>query len=105
MSFSFFLLMISLIIFCITLIFVILLQNPQSGGSLSSTFGGTKRQMFGIENTNKFMDSVTWILFFFVIITIFFSNIITIDPNRIDDRTFKTPKSKEKPNIILPIKK
>ena len=46
-------------IISITLVLIIMVQNPKGGG-LSSSFGGGGSQMFGVQSTNKFLDRTTW---------------------------------------------
>lgn len=60
-------LMVVVIVVCILLILIILSQNPKGGG-LSSTFGGSGTQMFGVQKTNDFMENATWTLATFIVI-------------------------------------
>lgn len=81
MNFFFTVSMVFLMILCVILIFVILSQNPQGGG-LSGTFGrGGGTQMFGVHNTNKFMEKATWTLVCIIMIVILFASTIIADPS------------------------
>ncbi len=51
----------------ILLIIVILVQNPKGGG-LSSEFGGSASQMFGVQKTGDILEQLTWGFFAFLIV-------------------------------------
>ncbi|MCB9202530.1 MAG: preprotein translocase subunit SecG [Flavobacteriales bacterium] len=82
MSSAFILLMICVVVLCIILIFLILSQNPKGGG-LSSTFGGSGTQMFGVKNTNDFMDKATWTVASAIAIIIILSGIMIANPTSV----------------------
>lgn len=46
-------------IIAVLLILVVLIQNPKGGG-LSSEFGGTSNQMFGVKKTGDLLEQITW---------------------------------------------
>jgi preprotein translocase subunit SecG len=71
--------MIFVIIACILLILVVLSQNPKGGG-LSSTFGGSGTQMFGVQKTNDFMDNATWTLGGVIIVLSIFASVLIAKP-------------------------
>lgn len=49
------------------LIVVILVQNPKGGG-LSSEFGGSSSQMFGVQKTDDILEKLTWGFFTFIVV-------------------------------------
>jgi preprotein translocase subunit SecG len=71
--------MIFIIIACILLVLVVLSQNPKGGG-LSSTFGGSGTQMFGVQKTNDFMDKATWTLGGLIVVLSIFASILIAKP-------------------------
>ncbi|CVK15847.1 preprotein translocase subunit SecG [Apibacter mensalis] len=72
-------LMIFIIIACILLILVVLSQNPKGGG-LSSTFGGSGTQMFGVQKTNDFMEKATWTLGGVIVLLSIFASVLIAKP-------------------------
>jgi preprotein translocase subunit SecG len=72
-------LMIFIIIACALLILVVLSQNPKGGG-LSSTFGGSGTQMFGVQKTNDFMEKATWTLGGLIVILSIFASVLIAKP-------------------------
>ncbi|MDR2121557.1 MAG: preprotein translocase subunit SecG [Flavobacteriaceae bacterium] len=71
--------MIFIIVACALLILVVLSQNPKGGG-LTSTFGGSGTQMFGVQKTNDFMDKATWTLGGVIVILSLFASILIAEP-------------------------
>lgn len=72
---TFIFLMIVIMIVCAILVLVILSQDPKGGG-LTSTFGGSGSQMFGVKRTNTFLDKATWTLAIVIAATVIISNIM-----------------------------
>ncbi|MFA9289618.1 MAG: preprotein translocase subunit SecG [Solirubrobacteraceae bacterium] len=68
-------LMVLIVLLCICLVLVILVQNPKGGG-LSSTFGATSSQTFGVQETNDFLNRATWVLSSSIVVLIFVSSIL-----------------------------
>lgn len=98
MNFTFIILMIILIILCIILIITILLQNPRGG--LSENLG-LNSQIFGIQNSNNFIEKATWTLVIIITFIIIISNIIISDSNTIYENKNKI--SKIKNNTVIKI--
>ncbi|MDR1876353.1 MAG: preprotein translocase subunit SecG [Flavobacteriaceae bacterium] len=71
--------MVFVMIACILLILVVLSQNPKGGG-LSSTFGGSGTQMFGVQKTNDFMDKATWTLGGVIVVLSIFASVLIAEP-------------------------
>ncbi|MRJ08222.1 preprotein translocase subunit SecG [Ornithobacterium rhinotracheale] len=72
---TFIFLMIVIMIVCVLLVMVVLSQNPKGGG-LSSTFGGSGSQMFGVQRTNDFLDKATWTLAILIAVLVILSNFL-----------------------------
>jgi preprotein translocase subunit SecG len=86
MSFTIFLILITLVSFC--LIVLIMVQNPKGGG-LSSTLGGSQ-VVGGVQKTSDFLDKGTWTLATILIVlimlsTLSFSNSYGGDSKYIDE--------------------
>lgn len=102
MSSAFVVLMICLILLCVILIFLVLSQNPKGGG-LSGTFGGGGTQMFGVQNTNKFMDKATWTVIGTIAGIVILSGVLiakplpTVDNASQDKVKTETNKTEQKP--------
>ena len=93
MSSAFIVLMICLILLCVILIFLVLSQNPKGGG-LSGTFGGGGTQMFGVQNTNKFMDKATWTITGTIAGIVILSGVLIAKPlPAVDDAPQNKPKT------------
>ncbi len=106
-TFQFF--MVIIIILCILLTLVVLSQNPKGGG-LSSSFGGSGgSQMFGVQRTNKFLDTTTWGLFFVIIFLVITSNIMQENPKAMKpikaNTSIPAPVDNALPAAELPAKK
>ncbi len=56
-----------MMVVAILLIIVILVQNPKGGG-LSSEFGGSTSQMFGVQKTGDILEQLTWGFFAFIVV-------------------------------------
>lgn len=56
-----------LVIAAVLLTIVILIQNPKGGG-LSSEFGGSSSQMFGVQRTGDIVEKLTWGFFTFLLV-------------------------------------
>lgn len=78
MNLTYVILMILLIILCIILIITILLQNPKGG--LSENLG-INSQIFGIQDSNQFIEKATWILVLMITLIIMITNIIITEPH------------------------
>lgn len=101
MSSAFIVLMICLILLCVILIFLVLSQNPKGGG-LSGTFGGGGTQMFGVQNTNKFMDKATWTVTGTIAGIVILSGVLIAKPLPVDNASqdkvkTETNKTEQKP--------
>jgi len=73
MSFTVFLVLITIV--CFLLIVVIMVQNPKGGG-LSSSFGGGGGSIGGgVKQTTDFLDKSTWILGVALIVLILLSSL------------------------------
>ena len=60
-------LLVVMIIVALLLVVVVLVQNPKGGG-LSSEFGGSSSQMFGVQKTGDILEQLTWGFFAFLIV-------------------------------------
>lgn len=69
------LLMVLIMVLCALFIIVVLVQNPKGGG-LSSTFGASNSQMFGVQETNDFLNRSTWVLASSIVVLMIFSSIL-----------------------------
>lgn len=87
MNLFFNILMTFLMILCVIFIILILVQNPKGSG-LSINFINKETTMFGIQNTNKFMDKAIWILITTIAIIVIFSSIIIANPDTIYHKNF-----------------
>jgi len=97
MSGAFILLMICVIVLCVVLIFLILSQNPKGGG-LTSTFGGSGTQMFGVQNTNAFMDKATWSVTTAIVVIVILAGVMNADPSSAMDKSSEpTTEQSDKP--------
>jgi len=68
-------LMILSIVAAILLVIIILAQNPKGGG-LSSAFGGSSTSnMFGVRQTNEFLEKATWYLAIGILVVVVGSNL------------------------------
>lgn len=56
-----------MLIVAVFLIIVILIQNPKGGG-MSSEFGGTTNQMFGVQKTGDVLEKLSWGFFTFILV-------------------------------------
>lgn len=88
--------MVALIFLSVVLVFIILSQNPKGGG-LSSTFGGSGTQMFGVRQTNEFMDKATWFLSTSIAILVILSSVIIAKPGMKKSSSTDEPAPVEKP--------
>ena len=68
-------LMVLIMVLCVLMIIVVLVQNPKGGG-LSSTFGASSSQMFGVQETNDFLNRSTWILSSSIVVLMIFSSVL-----------------------------
>lgn len=84
--------MIFIIIACILLVLVVLSQNPKGGG-LSSTFGGSGTQMFGVQKTNDFMDKATWTLGGIIVVLSICASVLMARPTVYNSPAQQAPQS------------
>jgi preprotein translocase subunit SecG len=65
-----------MILVALLLIIVILVQNPKGGG-ISSEFGGSSTQMFGVQKTGDILEKLTWGFFAFLLVAALSTVILT----------------------------
>lgn len=65
-----------MILVALLLIIVILVQNPKGGG-ISSEFGGSSAQMFGVQKTGDILEKLTWGFFAFLLVAALGTVILT----------------------------
>ncbi|PQL93181.1 preprotein translocase subunit SecG [Apibacter adventoris] len=93
--------MIFIIIACILLVLVVLSQNPKGGG-LSSTFGGSGTQMFGVQKTNDFMDKATWSLGGIIVVLSIFAAVLIAKPSVYNSKDQQVPQSSHSQQPVNP---
>lgn len=72
--------LILIIVLCVLLVLIILAQNPKGGGLSSSIGGGDGGQMFGVQQTNKFLVNTTWGLAAAIGFIVLFSSFLIENP-------------------------
>lgn len=102
MNFTFIILMILLIILCVILIITILLQTPKGG--LSENLG-INSQIFGIQDSNQFIERTTWTLVSIITLIIIITNIIISEPDRDYNTNNISKKEQKEKKIIINYKK
>ncbi len=93
--------MIFIIIACVMLVLVVLSQNPKGGG-LSSTFGGSGTQMFGVQKTNDFMDKATWTLGGIIVVLSIFASVMIAKPTAYNSGSRAPQKTSQPANTQQP---
>ena len=97
--------LILVLVLCVLLVLIILAQNPKGGGLSSSIGGGDGGQMFGVQQTNKFLVNTTWVLATAIGLIILFSSFLIDTPNEegIDLPQLETIEKEIEPEPEAPI--